>query len=191
MAVTLSELAGLFKQAGINLTVVAEDNLVHGVWETKRFRDVDGDAGLRVFVIVGENGRFLSFVAPDVYRLKGCAHRAAAIEAMARIAYVTPYVGYELDPEADVIRATIEFPLETAAVTSEQLRHSCALLVEIVDHFDPVVRHAMATGEIDLARAEQDPPAARDELEALVEKIGGIDKLRELAEARNGGTAST
>jgi len=190
MAITISELAELARQAGLNLKVVPEDNLVVGNWSTERFRDAEGDSGIVIFVILGEDGEFISFVAPSIYSLKGCEHRAAAIEAMTRVAYVTPYVGYELDPEEDRVRATIEFPLETGTLTSEQLKLSTGMLAAIVDHFDPVIRHAMTAGEVDLSLAEQDPPAERDELEELVAKLGGIEKLRELAAARSGTQAS-
>ena len=57
MAITISELAELAKQAGMNVKVVPEDDLVVGNWSTDRFRDSDGDAGIAIFVILGEDGR--------------------------------------------------------------------------------------------------------------------------------------
>jgi len=186
MAMTISELAELSKQAGYNLEVVPDDSLLHGSWVTQRYRDSDGDLSLQIFLLLLDDGEYVVAVSPRVYNLNGCSHRAAAIEAMTRIAYITPYIGYELDREDGEIRVTVEFPIGSGSLTVEQLKIMVAAVLW-VDHYDPVVRHAMKTGEIRLELADEPPAEDRSELDELVAKIGGLDKLRELAAARGGG----
>jgi hypothetical protein len=181
MAVTLSELAELAKSAGLDMTLLPEHQAITGTWGTDRYKDEHGDAKMHVFALLQENGEYITFMAPGLYDLSRCEHRASAIEAMTRVAYVTPFVGYELADDGAEVRATIEYPIENAALSVEQLRDSLGLLLQLVDHYDPVIRHAMKTGTIDLGLADEDPPAERSELEELVAKLGGIEALRKLA----------
>ena len=185
MPMTISELNQLAAQIGWKLTVSECQNWIEGFWETKRYRTADGEPGIRICLSLRDEGTLVFIAAPTAYSLQGCAHRGAAIEAMSRIAYVTPCIGYELDPSDDEVRVTAEFPIGSVALTVDQLEGTVVLMVRMIDDFDPVVRHAMASGTVDLGLQGKPLPRERSEVKELVRQLGGMEKLRELAARRS------
>jgi len=60
-------------------------------------------------------------------------------------------------------------------------------MIRLVDEYDPVIRHAITSGEIDFTKAgkELKEQSAPTEVEALIAKIGGVEKLKELANGKS------
>jgi hypothetical protein len=66
---------------------------------------------------------------------------------------------------------------------AEQLHRTIAGLLVAARQFDPVIRHAMQTGEVDLDLAREDmpePPADITRILELGDSAGGFDALERL-----------
>jgi hypothetical protein len=92
-----------------------------------------------------------------------------------------------------VAQKGIEIPLERAPLCAEQLQRGIAGVLLAIRRFDPVIRHAMETGEVDLDLAREEEPSAPadDEHESppvpdvgrildLANEAGGLDTLDKL-----------
>ena len=181
MPMTISELSAIATRASIEFSLDKEGSLLEAAWDCKHYQ-CDGRKSISLLLALDEDGTYFHAFAPRIYNLANCPHKGAAIEAMAMIAYETPYVGYEFDPSDGEVRATIEFPLGSASVTENQLSCVCGVLCEVIDRYDTVIRVAMDSGVIDMTlQGKSIPSDSKDELRMLVEKVGGIDALRALA----------
>jgi hypothetical protein len=162
-----------------------EEHNFHWGWSggLNAYRDKDGDLSLYVAVHMSSDGESVLIAAPNVYNLAGCPHTRAVLEALLAIGFTTKSVNYEYDKTDGEIRATVEFPIMDGAVNKEQIVRSLQLLTNVIDTMDPVVRHAMLTGQYDRSRAGLNSEAiAKRDLEDLVKQVGGLDALRSLAE---------
>ncbi|NBO95479.1 MAG: hypothetical protein EBU79_06360 [Betaproteobacteria bacterium] len=134
---------------------------------------------------IHEDGDFLQFVCPRLYNLRECPHKAAAFEAALVMAWRTKSVGYEYHPESGELRAVFELPLEDSMLTERQMARIVKTVYDLIETYDPVIRHAMKTGKVDMERtkhAEPDEEAVKNqEVSELIRQLGGLDKLREMA----------
>jgi hypothetical protein len=147
------------------------------------YRDKDGDLTMFVVVQLGDKGRFLRVMAPQLYDLSACANRSAPMEVALAVGYRTKSLCYEFEPSTCELRATLEYPLGSGTFTEQQLLRCLRLMIGIVDEADPVMRHAIRTGEINWDLYGKAPPdPSKQEMDALIEKAGGIEGLRKLAE---------
>ena len=162
-----------------------EERNYHWIWSggLDAYRDKDGDLALYVVVHISNDGESVLITAPSLYNLTGCPHTRAVLETLLAIGYTTKSVNYEYDKTDGEVRATVEFPIMDGAVNKEQIVRSLQLLVSVVDTMDPVVRHAISTGQYDRSRSGLNSAAVeKRDLEDLVEQVGGLDALRSLAE---------
>ena len=149
------------------------------------FKDQDGDFCCLVVVDLAHEGRTAMFIAPKLYDLTDCKHRAAVLEACLKLAFGTKSLNYEYNAETCELRATVEIPLQDSVLTPEQIRRAIFLLIDVLDNSDPVIRHAMRTGVVDLKREGlKAADVERLDREDLVKDLGGIEILRKLVRER-------
>jgi hypothetical protein len=182
MAMTNESLGKILEPYGFDLE--AEDRYF---WSWVKggavYRDKDGDLSMFVVVQLTDDGRYLRVLAPQLYDLSPCTNRAAPMEVALAVGYRTKSLCFEFDPSTSELRATLEYPLESGTFTERQLVRCIQLLIAIVDDADPVIRHAIKSGQIDwglYGATPKDP--AKEEMDALIEKAGGMAGLRKLAE---------
>lgn len=190
MAMTNESLGKLLEPCGFEL-----DTEGNYFWSWVKggavYRDKDGDLSMFVVIHLTDDGHYLRVLAPQLYDLSGCTNRAAPMEVALAVGYRTKSLCYEFDPSSGELRATLEYPLGSGTFTERQIVRCIELLVGIVDEADPVMRHAIKSGQIDWSlygATPKDP--AKSEMDALIEKAGGIEGLRKLAEqaAKQGGS---
>jgi hypothetical protein len=186
MATTLDELKHFLDDAGLKYDAHDEDRVIavgfSGESDDTTYRDEDGDPHVQVLVRLVEEGEFCAAFVPRAWRLADCQHRAAVCEAAARIQGKMKLVRFDLD-DNDHLQPNIEIPLEKAPMCAEQLHRAIACLLITVREYDPVIRHAMTTGEVDLELAKEDvpePPADITRVLELGEAVGGLDALERL-----------
>ena len=187
MAMTLSELGMLLTPEPMSFVEEKdkndpEKNYYHRYHGTEVYIDNDGDKSCFLIVDLCDKGEFVLIISPDLYNLKECATRAAVFEAVLAIGYDTKSVNFEYNAESGELRATVEFPIGENRLTASQIKSCLILLLGVIDSADPVIRHAMKTGLVDLERGEKNEvDSDKKELNDLLKKAGGIEGLRKLA----------
>ena len=187
MAMTLSELGMLLTPEPMSFVEAKDkenpdENYYHRYHGTEIYVDEDGDKSCFLIVDLCDKGEFVLIVSPDLYNLKECANRAAVFEAVLAIGYDTKSVNFEYNEESGELRATVEFPIGENRLTASQIKSCLLLLLGVIDSADPVIRHAMKTGLVDLEYGEKiEEDSDKKELNDLLKKAGGIVGLRKLA----------
>ena len=187
MAMTLSELGMLLTPEPMSFVEAKDkenpgENYYHRYHGTEIYVDEDGDKSCFLIVDLCDKGEFVLIVSPDLYNLKECSNRAAVFEAVLAIGYDTKSVNFEYNAESGELRATVEFPIGENRLTESQIKSCLILLLGVIDSADPVIRHAMKTGLVDLECGEKiEEDSDKKELNDLLKKAGGIEGLRKLA----------
>jgi len=129
-----------------------------------------------------EDGEFVAVIAPQAWNLSDCENRAAVCEAACRMAARLKLLRFDLDDE-DCLQPNVELALEDAPMCSNQLHRAIGAVLATVREFDPVIRHAMETGVVDLSLAHRDRPQPPGDISRILElgdAAGGLDALEEL-----------
>lgn len=199
MATTFDDLCKFMNASGLNYDAHAEEGIISVGFrcdpEETTYRDEDGDPCVQIFVELHERGEFLSIFAPLAWNLADCGNLPAVCEALVRIQARMKLIRFDLGDDG-LLRPNIEIPLEKAPLCGEQLQRGIAGVLLVIRRFDPVIRHAMATGEVDLelineeehaetagqAGSGHDAPPAPDlgRILDLANEAGGIDALDKL-----------
>jgi len=150
--------------------------------EKTGFRDTHGKARVQVVVRVTEDGEFITAFTPHAWNLAGCPHLGAVFEALVTIQSQYKMVRFEHDPADGELRPNVEMPLEDAELGARQLHRVISGIVDSVQRYDAVIRHARDTGEVSFALARQDrvpsaPQPEIDRLRRLIDEAGGLDEL--------------
>lgn len=151
MPVTLDQIEQFF--IARNLKYRREKDRVVAGFRSERFRDDRGREGIAVMVRLDEQGRYVEFVAPALYRSRGCQHPAALFQVLLDITTRTKMIRFEHDPADGEIRCAVECPVEDGSLTARQFDRILDGLTGAIDRWHPVIRRAMDTGVVGL-----DPP---------------------------------
>jgi hypothetical protein len=185
MPLTHPELVDRLKALGMAVQVPPDQDLECGMFvPTHRYRNAEGKTSLLVVCTLEDEGRFLEMAARNTYAAADCRYKGALFAALLEMAFRTRLVQPEYDPRDGEIRFTVEIPVIDGTVTSEQLRAMASILVRVVDEFDPVIRHAMETGRVDMGLLPRPTSGAEPGLEpgllSLAEEVGGLEALRRI-----------
>jgi hypothetical protein len=137
---------------------------------------------VQIIVRLVEDGEFVAVIAPQAWDLSDCEHQAAVCEVACRMAARFKLLRFDLDDE-DCLQPNVEIALEEAPMCSNQLHRAIGAVLVAVREFDPVIRHAMETGVVDLTLAHHDrpqPPSDISQILELGEAAGGLDALEQL-----------
>ena len=189
MALTPQKLESLLQRIGLNFAFDAdqEKEWYVGNFPTNIFLNDSKTKQLTLVIKLLDDGTFLRFLCPELYDLTDCSNKGVVFESAMQMGWITKALAYEYDAENKKMWAVVETPLQDGTLTSAQLERIILLMIRLVDEYDPVIRHAIASGEIDFTKAgkklkEQSEPT---EAEALIAKIGGLEKLKELANGKS------
>jgi hypothetical protein len=186
MATTFDDLKQFLDDAGLNYDAHEEHSVIAigfaGEPDDTTYRDADGDPHVQVIVRLMEQGEFCVAFVPRAWNLAGCEHRAAVCEAVTRLQSKVKLVRYDLEDDGH-LQPNVEISLEKAPMCAEQLHRAIAGLLMAVRQFDPVIRHAMETGAVDLDLAKEDMPEPPPEITRILElgeSAGGLEALERL-----------
>jgi hypothetical protein len=183
MATTYDTIRGFLDGPGCTYQFDDEQQLLVTGFKTEHYVNTDGEKGLAVIIKLEENGEFLKVFSPAVYRVDPEHHQLGVFLALLHICWRTKMLQYEYDPTDGEIRAIIEFPLEDAELTERQFMRIVFSLVELVDRYDPIIRRAIDTGEVDFHELAPDLGEQLASLFRAMAKSGsGIDELRRVIE---------
>lgn len=186
MATTFDQLTTFLDEAGLDYDAHAEHNVIAigfgGEPDDMTYRDADGDPHVQVLVRLVERGEFCVAFVPRAWNLDGCEHRAAVCEAATRIQSKMKLIRFDLEDEGH-LQPNIEISLEKSPMCAEQLHRAIAGLLMAVRQFDPVIRHAMETGAVDLDLVKDEPPETPADVTRILElgeSAGGLEALERL-----------
>ena len=146
MADTIEQIAEFLKSEGLNFKV--DDNRILSGFMMHNYKDSDGDPGISLVIRLEEDGEFLKVIAPRVYSYPDGSHKAALFQLLLMISWDTKMIQYEYDVTDGEVRAIIEFPLEDAILTKNQLMRCLNGIAGLVDENHENVLAAMETGEL-------------------------------------------
>ena len=197
MPVTLKELAAYIEEANINHGFPEEyPHQILLKFTTLSYTDTRGDHSLILGCAVSEDGGYLEIYASQAYSTTTCKYKSALFASMLQVAYMTKYLQLEHDQSDGEVRLAIDMPVLDGAVTKSQLLTMIFTLVALLEEYHPVFVHAMSTGKIDFdlawapeseaddEEAAPTSPALSPDLQALIAKVGGLDKLEALVAAQ-------
>jgi hypothetical protein len=151
--------------------------------KTTRYRDRDGDAHLGFLIRLLEDGHFVAVSIPWTWNLADCPHKAAVFEAALDFQARSKLIRFDYDPDDGELRANAEIAVEDSSFTSFQLHRLIQAVGNAVLELDPVVRHAMQTGAVDMNRLADSasPDGESNLLQGLADEAGGVETLERLA----------
>lgn len=102
------------------------------------------------------------------------------------MAWTTKSLAFEYDAAEKKLWVTVDVLVEDGTLTANQVERIVSTLIELVDEYHPVLRHAIDSGEIDFRRAGNATAAQPEasEVEELIRKLGGLDKLQQMLEGQ-------
>lgn len=166
MTVTIDEIVQLLEANGLPVQRARNEGSHCGLRvPTRVYVDADGNHSLLLVFSVDWSGCWLEVAAPRAYNANHAAHRGAMFEALLRSCYLVKHVRVKHDETDGEIQLAADMPVMDAKVTSLQLSRLVQVLMAALDEFHEVIRHAMATGEIDMGRrlSVREPPGPWDD----------------------------
>lgn len=147
------------------------------------YKNPDGEPTAFVQVLLMDDGTYVEFNALDAYNVRDCKHKGAVFAALLEINYKTKRLSFGYDPADGEICVTGDLTVADGALTPQQLQGELSAVLWSLEHFYPVIRHAMETGKVDLSLATDRTPSPTEgdaEVSKLIESLGGIEGLRRL-----------
>jgi len=129
----------------------------------------------RVVLVVRlqENGEFFEIIVPNLFTYPDGPNKLPLMQTLLHISWETKMLQWEYDPSDGEIRATIEFPLEDAVMTSRQFYRAFDAMLQFVQVYGPRIRAVIETGADPGRRPTE---AAPDELaRSFLEYLRGDD----------------
>jgi hypothetical protein len=187
MPIRIDDVKAHLKTLGYETMVRPDDpDSVAVGFQTKVYKDTDGDAGALLVFTVAEEGTYLEVKAPGAYSAQGCKFKGALFAALMELSFRTKFLQFEYDPADGEVRLSVDLPVMDGTVTAQQLDRMLGTIMFALENFDPVIRHAMATGRVDFSLAsgpKAEAPKLPSEIEELLTKAGGLENLRRMVEA--------
>ena len=149
----------------------------HKRFATQKYVDADGAKLLHLIVAVEEQGKFIKIAAPAAYHFHhdGTSfHKLALFQTLLQICHMTKMVQFEYDPDDGDIQAIVEFPVEDADLTRQQLMRAVYTLTDALEEYHTAIHDAI-TGGIPLEK----PSELRQNYERFL-KERRAERLRQL-----------
>lgn len=141
----------------------------------KTYRNPIGDRELMIEIRLPYEGTYFKAFAPGVYQCKESPNKAALLQLLAQIRKETPLIRFIYDRTSGEVSIGIEFPLDDAKLTSQQLFSVLSLIVEAIEVCHPMISQAINKGIIPLPEPDGITDllagASPEELREVLEEI--------------------
>lgn len=190
MATTLEQIQEFLDEFDLRYGMDEERNAVLIGFNLDRnettYRDREGDAHVGLVIRLLEDGDFLGIFAPFAWSVHRCPHQAAVFEALAAIQAKYKMLRFDYDAADGEIRPNVELALEDSTLTSRQFHRLMHTMMDGIQRFDGVIRHAMETGEVSFASVQDDERTAGSSpeivrMQELATEAGGLEALERVA----------
>jgi hypothetical protein len=195
MPITLPEIAKHLDTIGWKYKVDEENGHAMLGFGTTHHVDLEGDKHIAIWIEVEAEGAYVQVVLPRVYNLKDCKFKGPVLAVLSEIAFRTRSLQCEYDSSDGEVRYAVDTWVLDNTLTAHQLEMMVRIAVELLEEYEPVVRHAMATGKIDFGlavkreepKSDDGPAALPPEIAELLTKAGGLEGLRAAVERHGHG----
>jgi len=188
MATTLEKLQKFMSRSKLMYEVYEEHDVIAIGFsfdeDDTTYRDPRGEPHLQVIIRLAEHGEMVAVLAPQAWDLKNCQERGAVCQAATIVQCQMKLIRFDLDDKGGAFTPNVEISLEKAPMCAQQLHRAIAAVLLAVRRYDPIFRHAMKTGVVDMSLIQEDePPAAPSDVTRILElgnDAGGLDALERL-----------
>lgn len=149
MATSIEAVAAFLKQEELRFSYTEGNHFLRTGFTTQRYRDADGAQLVHLVITVEEDGKFIKVAAPAAYRFHhdGTSfHKLALFQTLLQICHMTKMVQFEYDPDDGEIQAIVEFALEDAMLTRQQLMRTIYALTDALEEYHDAVHDAITGG---------------------------------------------
>jgi hypothetical protein len=188
MATTLEKLQKFMSRSKLVYEVHEEHDIIAIGFsfdeDDTTYRDPQGERHLQLLVRLAERGEMVAVFAPRAWDLKDYPDRRAVCEAATIVQRQMKLIRFDLDADSGAFTPNVELSLEKAPMCAQQLHRAIAAVLLAVRRYDPIFRHAMKTGIVDMSLAHEDePPTPPGDVTGILElgnDAGGLDALERL-----------
>ncbi|RTE67759.1 hypothetical protein EH243_02080 [Amphritea opalescens] len=159
MATSFKQLEALLDDIGWKYKSNPNDSgggYIYSGFPTKVYKDKDGDHYATVLFSVQENGELIKFIVPKLYNCVDRNNRKAFFEVAIRKSFEKKLCFYDYDHRDGEIRMIVDFPLEDASLTKQQVIRVVKALITLIDTNDQDVRAAVEEGRLPLLDYKSD-----------------------------------
>lgn len=149
MSTTLEQIESFFLHQGFKYILDSENNLIETSFVTENYTNAQGEHYLPVVVELQEEGQFIQIYVPQCYEVSEVEYRSTVLQVLLMISWRTKMVQFELDAQSNTVRVMVEFPLEDALLTKNQLMRSIMGLLQTIERFHPIIQIALVEGRVD------------------------------------------
>ena len=190
MPITLAEICKHLDTIDWNYRVDEERGQAMIGSATTHYVNLAGEKSVAIWITVDAEGAFVEVVLPRVYNLTDCKFKGPVLAVLSEIAFRTRSLQCEYDSSDGEVRYTVDTWVLDNTLTARQLQFMVLIAVDLLEQYEPVVRHAMTTGKVDFGLAvKREEPQAADgpatlppEIAELLTKAGGLEGLRAAVE---------
>jgi|GEM_PF-696905 len=174
MPITLSEVAECLTASygrKFRFELLDEDSMIRfSFGGLSRYRDADGEACLRVRILVLCDGNYLEVHTPNLYSLKDCAHVEAVSRVLLGVCWRSPLLQYSLDESDGEVRGSAEVVVADGTLTPAQIRETIDRIVDVIEAFHPHIVDAIERGVVSFPNE----PAVRSVLPTPTQSEGRV-----------------
>lgn len=149
MATNIEEIKSFLNEAKLNYKEYTGKNYIRTAFKTEKYIDTDGDQGIDIVISLEEEGEFVKIIVPRAYKFDvnlNSFHKMALFQTLLQISHMTKMIQFEYAIDDGEIWAIIEFPLEDARLTKNQLLRSVMSITRTLDEYHEMITDAIKHG---------------------------------------------
>lgn len=149
MATNIEEIKSFLEEAKLKYVDYPGKNYLRTGYKTEKYVDTDGDQSVGIVISVEEDGEFIKVVVPQAYKFDNdlsSFHKMALFQTLLQISHMTKMMQFEYDIDDGEIWAIIEFPLEDALLTKNQLMRCIRAIAGILEEYHEMITDAIKHG---------------------------------------------
>jgi hypothetical protein len=149
MATNIEEIKSLLNEAKLNFKEYPGKSYIRTAFKTEKYVDTDGDQGIGIVVSLEEEGEFVKIIVPGAYKFDtnlNSFHKMALFQTLLQISHMTKMIQFEYDIDDGEIWAIIEFPLEDAQLTKNQLLRCIMSITGTLEEYHEMITDAIKHG---------------------------------------------
>lgn len=153
---------------------------------TRFFKDPGDTRRLLIVVRMLDAGSILEVCSPGLYNVRDCKFKGVVFCVLLEIMLHSHHIQFEYDPESGNLSVSTDLPVLDSTLTTAQVGRLVQSVLHTVERFDSVIRHAVGTGKIDMSLIPAEEPSVEvsAEVAQLIERLGGVDGLRQLVRGK-------
>ena len=149
MATNIEEIKSLLNEAKLNFKEYPGKSYIRTGFKTDKYIDAEGDRSVSIVVSLEEDGEFVKIIVPQAYKFGtnlSSFHKMALFQTLLQISHMTKMIQFEYDIDDGEIWAIIEFPLEDAQLTKNQLLRCIMSITGTLEEYHEMITDAIKHG---------------------------------------------